>query len=77
MLDVIQEIEMLDLETENKQRRLVARNAAISALEGVIEGSVSEEEYNHLVAEYRDVIEDIVASKRNHLAIGVGGEADD
>jgi hypothetical protein len=75
MIDILGD-DMLDLDMENKQKRLTARNAAIEALEGVIDGFVSEDEYNHLVAEYKDVLEEIAASERNHLAIGVDDNAE-
>lgn len=76
MIDVLGD-DMFALEYENKQKRLEARNNAITALYGFISGDVDLDDYNHIVAEYADTLEEIAASERNHLLIGVEDETSD
>lgn len=68
MIDVLGDVNMMAMETEHYHKRLSARNKAIQALEGVIGGTVTEEEYNKTVEEYSDVIESIKAIEAEHLA---------
>lgn len=79
MLDVMDEtrskVDMLGMITEHKLKRVLARDLAISALEGYIAGDVSQAEYDHAVAEYSDVLVDIHMTEYNHL--NYTGEDDD
>lgn len=60
-------IDMLSMIMEHKDKRTSARNNAIAALEGFIDGDVSEDDYNMAVAEYADALVDIHAKEAAHL----------
>lgn len=70
MIDVMQDEEkdMLSMETENRTKRRMYRNLAIQALDGFMQGTVSQEDYDYAVAEYSDILKEIHATEQAHLA---------
>ena len=69
MLDVLGNVSVLEMETENRVKRRMYRNLAIEALHGILAGTTSLDDYDYAVAEYSDALKEIEATKKQHLAL--------